>query len=57
MHDEPDGAFQPLTIEAAKEIHLYWFDELFVASVGGHSVDVIYFDQMQVFMPNKALIS
>jgi hypothetical protein len=37
MFEEPDGAFCPLSIDAAKQIKLYWFEELLEASAGGYA--------------------
>lgn len=48
MHSEPGGAFQPTTREAAEAMKLYWFDEIFEASVGTYLIDVYYFDHMQI---------
>ena len=48
MHSEPDGAFLPMESEAAKIMKLYWFNDIFEASVGTYSIDVDYFDQMQI---------
>lgn len=50
MFSEPEGAFLPMTEEAAQEIKLCWFDELFAASVGTSSVDVDYFEYMQTVL-------
>lgn len=48
MHSEPSGAFKPMTNEEAGVIKLYWFNEVFEASVGTYSVDVDYFDHIKI---------
>lgn len=42
------GAFQPTTSDAARNIKLYWSNEVFEANAGTYSIDINYFDQMQI---------
>ena len=57
MHSEPEGAFLPMSSEAAGSIKLYWFNDVFEASVGTYSLDVHFFDNMQTSERSTDLIS
>jgi len=57
MHSEPEGAFLPMSSEAAKSIKLHWFNDVFEANVGTYSLDVHFFDDMQISERNTYLIS
>jgi hypothetical protein len=47
MHSEPGGAFQPMTSKIAKNMKLYWCDDVFEAEVGSYSIEVDYFEYMK----------
>jgi len=48
IHSEPGVAFQPMNSEQGSAIKLYWYNELFEASVGSFSIGVDHFEHMLI---------